>query len=143
MQYRVKQIGDKFYPQKKQFLFWRNISVRTCSDDYYGRITDCSNKKEVLYFDSRQLASEQITNYKNNYLRSFLCLGHIVKTYFNKNNGNYYYVDTTTYYLYSNNSEQLCEFITTWEDDRKKKIQLEREKRIASRKVTIHKYVED
>jgi hypothetical protein len=141
--YRVKQIGDNFYPQRKQFLFWRNISVRTCSDDYYGRITNCNNKKEVLCFNNFKLASEQITNHKNNYLRSFLCLGHIVRTYFNKNNRNYYYVDTTTYKLYSNNSEQLCELITTWEDDRKKRIQLEREKRIASRKVTIHEYVED
>lgn len=143
MQYRVKQIGDKFYPQKKQFLFWKNISVRTCSDDYYGRITNCNNKKEVLCLNSCQLASEQITNYKNNYLRSFLCLGHAVKTYFNKNNGTYYYVDVTTYKLYSNNSEQICELITSWEENRKKAIEAARQKKIADRKVTIHEYAED
>lgn len=143
MEYRVKQIGDKFYPQKKQFLFWKNIKVRTCSDDYYGRITKYDNKKQVLCLNNCQLATEQITNHKNNYLRTFLCLGHVVKTYFNKNNGKYYYLDVTTEKLYSDNSEQLCELITTWEDDRKKKIRLEKEQRIADRKVTIHEYVED
>ena len=143
MQYRVKQIGNKFYPQKKRFLFWKNISIRTCSDDYYGTIVKYSNEKEVLCFNSCQLASEQITNYKNNYLRSFVCLGHIVKTYFSKNNKNYYYIDTTTYKLYSDNSEELCELITAWEEDKKKAIKAAKQKKIADRKVTIHKYVED
>lgn len=143
MQYRVKQIGNKFYPQKKQFLFWKNISVSTCSDDYYGRIVNCSNKKEVLCFDNCQLASAQITNYKNNYLRSFLCLGHIVKTYFNKNSRKYYYIDTGTHKLYSDNSEQLCELITTWEENKERAIKDAKQKRIAERKVTIHEYVED
>jgi hypothetical protein len=124
-------------------LFWKNISVCTCSDDYYGRITNCNNKKEVLCFNSCQLASEQITNYKNNYLRSFPCLGHIVKTYFNKNNKSYYYIDTATYKLYSNNSEQICELITSWEERKKKEIEAAKQKRIAERKVTIHEYVED
>lgn len=143
IKYRIKQIGNKYYPQKKRFLFWKNISVRTCSDDYYGRITDCDNDKEVLCFDSCQFASEQIANYKNNYLRSFLCLGHIVKTYFNKNNKNYYYVDTTTYKLYSDSSEQICELITSWEERKKKEMEAAKQKRIADRKVTIHEYVED
>lgn len=143
IKYRVKQIGNNFYPQKKRFLFWTNISVRTCSDDYYGRITNYNNNKEVLCFNSCQLATEQITNYKNNYLRSFLCLGHVVKTYFNKNNKNYYYIDTTTYKLYSNNSEQICELITSWEENKKKAIETARQKKIANKKVTIHKYVED
>lgn len=141
--YRVKQVGDKYYPQKKRFLFWKNISVRTCSDDYYGRITNCDNNKEVLCFNSYQLASEQITNYKNNYLRSFLCLGHIVKTYFNKNNKNYYYVDTTTYKLFSDSSEQICEFITAWEEHNKRARKEAKQKKIADRKVTIHEYVEN
>ena len=141
--YRVKQIGDKYYPQKKWFLFWKNIKVRTCSDDYYGRITNVYNNKDVLCFNTCESAVEQITNYKNNHLHTFSCLGHIVKTYFNKNNKAYFYVDVTTNKLYSNNSERLCELITEWEDGRKKAMQLEREKRIADRKVTIHEYVED
>jgi hypothetical protein len=141
--YRVKQIGDKYYPQKKRLLFWKYIRVCTCSDDYYGRITTYSDEKEVLCFDSCQLASEQITNYKNNYLRSFLCLGHIVKTYFNKDNGVYYYIDMTTKKLYSDNSEQLCEFITAWEERKEKEIEAAKQKKLADKKVTIHKYVED
>ena len=143
MQYRVKQIGDKYYPQKKRFLFWKNISVRTCSDDYYGRITNYSNEKEILCFNSCKLATEQITNYKNNYLRTFLCLGHIVKTYFNKNNRRYYYLDVTTEKLYSDSSEQLCERITMWEEDKEKARKAAKQKKIADRKVTIHEYVED
>ena len=143
MQYRVKQIGNKYYPQKKWFLFWKNIKARTCLEDYYGRIIDYRNEKEALCFNSCELATKQITNYKNNYLRTFLCLGHIIKTYFNKNNKRYYYFDTTTNKLYSDSAEQLCELIITWEDDKKKKAQLEKEKRVADKKVTIHKYVED
>jgi len=141
--YRIKQIGNRYYPQKKRFLFWKNISVRACSDDYYGRITNYDNNKEVLCFDSYQVASEQITNYKNNYLRSFLCLGHIVKTYFNKNNRNYYYIDTTTYKLYSSSSEQLCELITSWEENKERVRKKAKQKKIADKKVTIHEYVED
>lgn len=143
MQYRVKQIGNKFYPQKKRLLFWKNISVRTCSEDYYGRVTNYDNDKEVLCFNSCQLATEQITNYKNNYLRTFLCLGHIVKTYFNKNNRQYYYLDVTTEKLYSDSSERLCELITMWEEDKEKARKAAKQKKIADRKVTIHEYVED
>lgn len=33
--YRIKQEGEKFYPQYKKFLFWHNISFPiTCVDDY-------------------------------------------------------------------------------------------------------------
>ena len=142
MKYRVKQIGNKYYPQKKQFLFWKNIKVRICFDDYYGKFVNCSNKKETLCFDNCQLANEQITNYKNNCLRSFLCLGHIVKTYFNMANKKYYYFDVITYKLYSDNSEQICELITSWEENRKKKIEAAKQKRIADRTVTIHEYAE-
>lgn len=141
--YRIKQVGNKYYPQKKQFLFWKNIRVRTCSDEYYGRIVNCNDEKEVLCFDNCQLASEQTTNYKNNYLRTFSCLGHIVKTYFNKNNRKYYYVDIITKVLYSDNTEQLCELITRWEEKEKKEIEAAKQKKIADAKVTIHEYVED
>ena len=141
--YRIKQIGYKYYPQKKRFLFWKNIRVRTCSYDYYGRITDTSDDKEVLCFSTYESAVKEITNYKNNYLRSFLCLGHIVKTYFNKQNDVYYYIDITARKLYSNNSEQLCEFITAWEERKEEEIKAAKQKKLADKKVTIHEYVED
>lgn len=143
MEYRVKQIGDKFYPQKKQFLFWKNISVCTCSEDYYGRITNICDDKEVLYSTTYESAVKQITNYKNNYLRKFLCLGHVVKTYLNKKSNIYYYIDSTTKKLYCYNSEQLCELIMDWEEDKRKAIEAAKQKEIADRKVIIHKYVED
>jgi len=141
--YRIKQVGKNYYPQKKRFLFWKNIRVRTCSTNYYNRIVDTNDKKYVLCFDTYGSAVKQITNYKNNYLRNFLCLGHLVETYFDKNDKVYYYVDITTRKLSSNNSEQLCELITTWEEDKKKAIEAERRRKIANRKVTIHEYVED
>ena len=112
-------------------MFWKNIEVRTCSD-YYGRLTDICDNKEILCFDNYKSAVKQITNYKNNYLRNFSCLGHVIKTHFSKSDGIYYYIDATTKGLYSNNSEELCELITVWEEDKKKKT-----------KVTIHEYVED
>lgn len=141
--YRIKQVGNNYYPQKKQFLFWKNIRVCTCSDDYYGRAINTNDNQYVLCFNNYEYAVKQITNYKNNYLRNFLCLGHVVKTYFNKNNAVYYYVDITTRRLSSTNSEQLCELIVTWEEDKKKVTEAEKRRKIAERKVTIHEYVED
>ena len=144
MQYRTKQIGDKFYPQKRLLLFWRKIRVRTCSyNKYSADVTSYSNEKVPLYFTSLDYANKQITNYISNYLRPFWCLGHRVKSYFCINNDTYYYIDTTTYDIASDNSEQLCEKIQCWEEQQDKKRKKEKQEKQESRRVTIHEYVEN
>lgn len=144
MQYRTKQIGDKFYPQKRLLLFWRKIRVRTCSyDKYSADVTSYSNEKVPLCFESLDSANKQITNYISNYLRPFWCLGHRIKSYFCKNNDTYYYIDTTTYDIFSDNSEQLCERVMLWEERKKKELEMIKQKKLESKKVTIHKYAED
>ena len=144
IKYRIKQVGNKYYPQYKKILFWRYINVRTCVSNSYGTIINYYNEKERIYCTSYEKANKQITNYINNYLRPFWCLGHLVKTYFNKGNSVYYYVDVVKENkLYSDNAEQICELITLWEDDRKNQCKIEKQKRDAANKVIIHKYVED
>lgn len=44
--YRVKQIGDKFYPQYKKFLFWRNITFPDAILNNY----DLEPVRNCLYF---------------------------------------------------------------------------------------------
>lgn len=144
MKYRVKQIGDKFYPQKKLLLFWRGIRVRTCSYNRYSSdITSYSNDKTPLRFTSLDFANKQITNYINNYLRSFWCLGHRIKSYFCTNNDTYYYIDTTTDAVFSDNSEQVCERVMCWEELESARRKKEKQEKQESRKVTIHEYVEN
>lgn len=144
MQYRVKQIGDKFYPQKRLLLFWRKIRVRICSyNNYRADITSYSNEKESLCFTSLDSANKQITNYINNCLRPFWCLGHRVKSYFCANNYTYYYLDTTTYQVFSDNSEQVCERIMSWEERENNIRKKQKQKKRESKKVTIHEYVEN
>lgn len=46
--YRVKQEGNKFYPQYKKFLFWHNITFpKTSTDDY-----KIEQKKNYPYFSN-------------------------------------------------------------------------------------------
>ena len=144
MQYRTKQIGNNFYPQKRLLLFWRKIRVRTCSyNKYAADISSYSNEKVPLCSESLDSANKQIANYINNYLRPFWCLGHHIKSYLCLNNDTYYYIDTTTYEVFSDNSEQLCERVMYWEERKKKEREWAKQKKLESKKVTIHKYVED
>lgn len=59
--YRVKQVGDKFYPQYKKFLFWRNITFpQMCVDNYQveqkkncpGFIDGLYNLGNYVYYSS-------------------------------------------------------------------------------------------
>lgn len=143
IKFRIKQIGDKFYPQQKRFLFWHYINVRTCSTNYSGSINSYDNDKQRLSFRGQHTANEQVKNYIDNYLRTFVCLGHIIKTYFNPHDHTYYYIDVSTDKLYSTNSEAICEMVSDWEERKEKERVLYKQKKKAAKKVTIHKYVED
>jgi len=59
--YRVKQEGNKFYPQYKKFLFWHNITFpKTSTDDYKieqkkncpGFIDGLYHLKNVVYYSN-------------------------------------------------------------------------------------------
>ena len=59
--YRVKQEGNKFYPQYKKFLFWRNITFPYMSVDDYkieqkkncpGFIDGLYHLKNVVYYSN-------------------------------------------------------------------------------------------
>ncbi len=142
--YRVKQIGNEYYPQKRLLLFWRKIRVCTCSyNKYRNDITSYSDEKTSLCFASLDFANKQIANYINNYLRPFWCLGHRIKSYFCTDNNTYYYIDTASYRVFSDNSEQLCEGIAYLKEQEKNKREKEKQKKRESKRVTIHEYVED
>lgn len=107
--YRIKQIGYKYYPQKKYFLFWRNIKIYECSciesDNsitLYGKYIHKSNNLEHV--------KKFIKDYKDLYLHPFFVKWHLVKTFYDWHNEKFYYVDTTTGF-FSDCSETLCEKI--------------------------------
>ncbi len=58
--YRIKQVGDKFYPQHKKFFGWGYYGGKPYMD--YGTMSFLSGQKEVfyenLYFDSFEKANK-------------------------------------------------------------------------------------
>ena len=137
MKYRIKQIGDWFYAQRRILGFWRNIHVRVCSIRY-----DSINKKEPGCYKFRSLehANNFIINYKNNYTRPFMCRRHMVKCFYDDESNKFVYVDMpsleTRIPRYNYSSGDLCAEIANFEDARisKKK---------HDNKVTIHEFTED
>ena len=115
IKYRIKKTEKVFYLQKKFLLFWRNIEVKVW-DSYWN----CPDGKKLLCFDNLDVAKKEIDNYRNNYLRPFFCLKHIIKTYYG-NDGLYYYADPHHYRdkIYSTSSEKVCELILEYEESKK------------------------
>ena len=138
-EYRIKQIGNKFYPQKKSFLFWKNIRVYMCTTRY-GDITVYGRSKKVLCLNLIDDAKRALRRYKNNYLGSFVVKGHLVKTFYNEYNNDFVYIDMLTVdqgnTKYSNSSGDLCAWIGDYEYQLKRKREIET-------KVTIHEFRED
>lgn len=64
MKYRIKQKGDKFYPQKKCFLFWSGFNGEPYR--YWSYMLDeWSVGYHDLYFDSFEEANNFIINEKH------------------------------------------------------------------------------
>jgi hypothetical protein len=134
IKYRVKQIGDMFYPQIRVFLFWIDISVDCCYYSY-GDIRLYENP-ETLCCNSLEEATKALSCYIHNYLPSFTCKGYKVRTYLDRNKREYLYVaENKKAMLWDNCSEKLCEKIAEKEYERKVK-----EKH--NKKVTIHEFNE-
>ena len=117
MKYRIKQIKNTYYLQKKLLLFWKYIRVRTWDSSF--RVIE--NGKMLLRFKNLESAKEELNNYRNNYLRPFICLGHIIKTYFDAEHFLYYYIDIhhCKDKIYSTSSERVCELIFEYEESKK------------------------
>lgn len=142
IKYRIKQIGNKYYPQEKKFLFWHGISIPTCREGYYSNSFESTGIHELCY-DSLAKAKLETTNYKNNYCPTFHCLKHTIETYLcTKDNKYYCVVDGDLRRLFSS-SELACEFVSEFEEQKKKDLALEKERLKKANTVTIHKYVED
>lgn len=138
MNFRIKQIGKSFFPQRKVLGFWVNLKVPLCSTRYSS--LEVKTDSATLDFSSLEAATKAIINYQNNYLHNFRCRGHLIKCYYDEATDKFLYVDTNSlrerYPKYSDVSEQLCERIAYDED-----IRISNEK--AAKKVTIHKFKED
>lgn len=138
MKYRIKQIGDWFFPQHRILGFWRNIRVRVCTIHYSDSIT----KKDTGSYRFKYLkdANNFIINYKNNYIRPFMCRGHLVKCFYDDGSNKFVYIDMfsleTREPRYSYSSGDLCIKIANFEDDCINK-------RKHDNKVTIHEFTED
>ena len=133
LKYRIKQIGNIFYPQKRSFFFfWKNLTVPKCRLYDFPDFSTYSNTFITLAATSLFEAKTVLINYDNNYLRSFLCKGTIIKTYYDPERNKYFYVDINSKdSRYSDNAEKICEIVAEYREKEKK-----------SRKVTIHEYRE-
>lgn len=47
--YRLKQIGDKFYPQRKKFFCWKYYEGESYLD--YGAFSLFTGEKDVIYYN--------------------------------------------------------------------------------------------
>ena len=124
--FRIKQIGDKFYPQIRKFLSWKNIYITTITlGCHYCSIFE---EKAVLYFDTLDYAKNQFKNYLRDYVSPFKVGDHIIETCFCRENDTYYYVDRDSG-LYSKSTANLCIDVQEYIDRQKSKS-----------KITIHKF---
>lgn len=133
MKYRIKQIGDMYYPQRKFLGIWWNISVETCTIRY-GEIHP--EKVINLCFGHLKRANAAIINFRDNYLGSFKCRGHKIATFYDDGSEQYIYVDVNNKRIYDTNSEKLCERIAEMEDERIKK-------KKHDKKIVLHEFTED
>lgn len=131
--YRIKQVGNLFYPQKK-VLFWTNIYVPGC--DYHGNRLVINKNPILLVFNSLSDAERELKNYIDNYLHSFVVKGHVVCSYYDPDYDHYYYRSEKVTNIVSDSSEQVVEQIGQYEYKRKK----EKER---ANKVTIHEFRQD
>jgi hypothetical protein len=50
--YRIKQVGDKFYPQYKKYFNWRHYKDKDKPQIFYNFMLEKFVDFEYLYFDS-------------------------------------------------------------------------------------------
>lgn len=135
--YRVKQIGNKFYPQYKKFLYWKYIKVRRCfKDSYSDRITNVDNDLFTVVCYNLKLALNFISVYKNNYLPKFKFKGFLIRSYFCEKEYKFYYIEVNQHKFSSDCSEQIFEQILLYLDEKKENERL-------ANQVKIHAYAED
>ena len=126
--YRIKQIGNMYYPQKKVLFFWKYIDILKCyiyKSEH--KISLCDNTIIRLSGNSLESAINKINEYDTNYLKPFVCCNLLIATYIDEASGVYYYAASET--LFSDSSEQLCEKISEYKRKQKE-----------SKKVIIHEY---
>ena len=126
MKYRIKQIGDTFYPQQKKLLFWKNIKIITCYKHSYDDELTIDNWNATLREPSLKKAIQTLNSYINNYLKPFKCCGHNIITALDIYTATYYYIDEVN--RYSDSSEEICLMVAEVERSKKE-----------SKRVTIHK----
>lgn len=126
--YRIKQVGNTYYPQKKVLFFWKYLDIPKC---YI-----CKYEHEIILYDntiirlsgnSLESAINKINEYDTNYLKPFVCCNFLIATYIDEESDVYYYAASDT--LFSDSSEQLCEKISEYKRKQKE-----------SKNVTIHEY---
>ena len=97
--FRIKQIGDKYFPQKK-VLFWRYIRVRKCMIGLDG-IMYPDDERHRVFSNYMPDIKKFIDDYRNFYLHPFFVKNHLIKTYYDSRHKKFYYIDTNTKpYLY-------------------------------------------
>ena len=124
--YRIKQVGNTYYPQKKVLFFWKYLKVLRCVKSNYSNLLNLYANLVILSANNLEEAIFKTNYYDNNYLRPFMCCGCRIQTYLDIDSGKYYYAVTDK--LFSDSSEQLCEKISEYKRNQGE-----------SKKITIHK----
>ena len=127
-EYRIKQIGFKYYVQKRKFCIWRNIRIRVCqieSKDFEYEGT------RSYWSDTLEQAKRFLSEYKNNYLHSFWCKGRLVKSYYDELSCKFAYVANHVAnnhtFSWTFNAEEMVEYIGQCSYERKRKRKLSRQ----------------
>ena len=138
--YRIKQVGEKYYPQVKTRLFWRNLSdveanftsdyPRQCSKAWFHRcdpklqsFIDVKLETVHYYYTSFEDAKRYIDEYKNRFW-SIEYKGHQIlqcsNDYFVDVSCNVYHTKyDTVYTLYARNLDELKIKIDKFEQRRR------------------------
>lgn len=70
MKYRIKKVGDIYYPQYKEFLFWRNFikNLYACKIEFFSSF-ECAKEfieKERRYIEEVNKYEQRETENKKN-----------------------------------------------------------------------------
>lgn len=135
--YRIKQIGNKYYPQYKKFLYWKYINIGRCSKNLYSdKIINVDNDLFTVVCDDLKSALNFISVYKDNYLPEFKFKGFLIRSYFCEYEYKFYYIEVNQHEFSSDCSEQIFEQIMLYLEKKKESERL-------AKQVKIHEYTEN
>lgn len=142
--YRIRQVGNEYYPQERLGIAWFDIYIRTCSiNRFKDRVDTIGNKLSCIYAENLDDCQRFLSDYDDNYLDSFIYKGHHIETMYDVALRKFVYVDLRNPSLYSESSADIYLKIEAYEDAQNKAKAKKKKEKKAAKQVTIHEYRKD